>query len=164
MAYQNNTNLAYDLSLFDKSNRENREKREVKPKLKLSEVPSVSKSGSKLKLAAAAILVFSAFCAVNYSNTQKDDVTLRVEQQQAVLQNAIDDNALLQSKLDSKVNTAYIEKYAEETLGMTKVSPSQKKYISVKPCSGRAGGKSRLYRRDKIMVERGYGIHWILTA
>lgn len=131
MAYQNNTNLAYDLSLFDKSNRENREKREVKPKLKLSEVPSVSKSGSKLKLAAAAILVFSAFCAVNYSNTQKDDVTLRVEQQQAVLQNAIDDNALLQSKLDSKVNTAYIEKYAEETLGMTKVSPSQKKYISV---------------------------------
>lgn len=133
MSYQNNTNLAYNLSLFDTSNKENREKREleVKSKITLSEAPSVSKSGSKLKVAAAAVLVFSALCAVNYSNTKMDDVSLLVEEQQQILQNAIDDNELLQSKLDSKVNTSYIEKYAEETLGMTKVSPSQKKYISV---------------------------------
>ena len=29
------------------------------------------------------------------------------------------------------MNTAYIEKYAEETLGMTKVSASRKEYMSV---------------------------------
>lgn len=131
MGYQTNSNLAYDLSLFDRSGKENREKRETKPKLSLSEAPSVSKSGSKAKAAAAAILVFAALCAVNYSNTKKDDVALLVENQQKELQDALDDNELLQSKLDSKVNTSYIEKYAVETLGMTKVSPSQKKYISV---------------------------------
>ena len=131
MSYQNNSNLAYDLSLFDRSNRENREKREEKPKIKITETPSVSKSGSKLKLALAAVVVFGALCAVNYSNTRVDDLSVLIEDQQTELQNALDDNALLQNKLDSMVNTSYIEKYAEETLGMTKVSPSQKKYISI---------------------------------
>ena len=131
MSYQNNSNLAYDLSLFDRSNRENREKREEKPKIKITETPSVSKGGSKLKLALAAVVVFGALCAVNYSNTRVDDLSVLIEDQQTELQNALDDNALLQNKLDSMVNTSYIEKYAEETLGMTKVSPSQKKYISI---------------------------------
>ena len=131
MSYQNNTNLAYDLSLFDRSNRESREKSAPKPNIKLKEAPSVSKSGSKLKVAMAAVTVFAALCAVNYSNTKVDDVSRLYEQQQAEFQSALDDNALLQNKLESMVNTSYIEKYAEETLGMTKVSPSQKKYINV---------------------------------
>lgn len=131
MSYHNNSNLAYDLSLFDRSNRENREKRGVNPKLRLSEAPSVSKSGSKFKVVAAAVVVLAAFCAVNYSNTKMDEMALMIENQQDELQNALDDNTLLQNRLESTVNTSYIEKYAEETLGMTKVSPSQKKYISV---------------------------------
>ncbi len=131
MSYHNDSNLAYDLSLFDRSNRENREKREEKPKIKITETPSVSKSGSKFKLAVAAVVVFGALCAVNYSNTKVDDISVLIEDQQAELQNALDDNALLQNKLDSMVNSSYIEKYAEENLGMTKVSPSQKKYISI---------------------------------
>ncbi len=131
MSYHNNSNLAYDLSLFDRSNRENREKREANPKLRLSEAPSVSKSGSKFKVVAAAVVVLAALCAVNYSNTKMDEMALMIEDQQDELQNALDDNTLLQNKLESTVNTSYIEKYAEETLGMTKVSPSQKKYISV---------------------------------
>ncbi|MCH5204269.1 MAG: hypothetical protein J1F03_05940 [Oscillospiraceae bacterium] len=131
MSYQHNSNLAYDLSLFDRSNRDIREKRAEKPNIKLKEAPSVSKSGSKLKVGAAAVMVFAALCAVNYSNTKKDDISRLYEEQQQELQNALDDNALLQNKLEAMVNTSYIEKYAEETLGMTKVSPSQKKYISV---------------------------------
>ncbi len=131
MSYHNETNLAYDLSLFDRSNRQNREKRPEKPKINITDTPSVSKTGSKLKLGLAAIVVFGALCAVNYSNTRVDDVSTLVEDQQTKLQNAMDDNALLQNKLDTMVNTSYIEKYAEETLGMTKVSPSQKKYISI---------------------------------
>lgn len=131
MSYHNETNLAYDLSLFDRSKRENREKREEKPRIKISETPSVSKSGSKVKLALAAVVVFGALCAVNYSNTRVDDLSMQIEKQQTELQDALDDNALLQNKLDTMVNASYIEQYAEETLGMTKVSPSQKKYISI---------------------------------
>lgn len=135
MAYTNipidNTNLAYDLSRFDRSEREQREKEAPKSKMHLAPVHSVSKSGSKLKVVAVALLFLGAFTAVNCSNTRKDDAARLVEQQQAVLQSALDDNALLKSRLDSKVNTAYIEKYAAEKLGMVKVSASQKKYISV---------------------------------
>ena len=47
------------------------------------------------------------------------------------LSNAQDNNALLQSKLDTKVNISYIEQYATQELGMQKVSASQKKYVSV---------------------------------
>lgn len=131
MSYQNNSNLAYDLSLFDRSNKENRENHAEKTKIRLKERPSVSKSGSKLKAGLAAVTVLAALCAVNYSNARRDDISRLYEAQQKELQNALDDNALLQNRLETMVNTSYIEKYAEETLGMTKVSPSQKKYISV---------------------------------
>ena len=127
MSYQHETNLAYDLSLFE---RKTGEKREQKPSIRLKEAPSVSKSGSKFKAALAAVTVFAALCAVNYSNAKVDDITRLYEQQQADLQDELDTNALLQNKLETMVNTSYIEKYAEETLGMSKVSPSQKKYIS----------------------------------
>lgn len=135
MAYSeipiDNTNLAYDLSRFDRTEREQREQKAPTSKMHLAPAFSVSKSGSKLKAAAVALLFFAAFFAVNCSNTRKDDAARLVEQQQSELQSALDDNALLKSRLDGKVNTAYIEKYAAETLGMVKVSASQKKYISV---------------------------------
>ena len=54
-----------------------------------------------------------------------------VAEQQEILNEAEDDNALLQSRLDSKVNISYIEQYATENLGMEKVTSAQKKYISV---------------------------------
>lgn len=128
MSYQHNTNLAYDLSLFDRTTEK---KHEQKPNIKLKAAPSVSKSGSKFKVAMAAITIFAALCAVNYSNARVDDITRLYEQQQADYRDELDTNAVLQNKLEAMVNTSYIEKYAEETLGMTKVSPSQKKYISV---------------------------------
>lgn len=126
-----NTNLAYDLSRFDKTEREQRAEEAPKSRMHLVPAVSVSKSGSKLKVAAAALVLFGAFCAVNCSNTRKDDSLRLVEQQQTELKNALNDNSLLKSKLDGKVNTAYIEKYATEKLGMVKVSASQKQYISV---------------------------------
>lgn len=126
-----NTNLAYDLSRFDKTEREQRAEEAPKSEMHLAPAVSVSKSGSKLKVAAAALVLFGAFCAVNCSNTRRDDALRLVEQQQTELKNALNDNSLLKSRLDGKVNTAYIEKYATEKLGMVKVSASQKQYISV---------------------------------
>lgn len=135
MAYTNipidNTNLAYDLSRFDRQEREQREKQAPKSKMHLAPAASVSKSGSVIKVVLAAIFFFALFCAVNVSNTHRDDAARLVEQQQAALTSALEDNSLLKSRLDSKINTAYIEKYASEKLGMVKVSASQKKYISV---------------------------------
>lgn len=135
MNYYNNTNLAYDLSRFDMSGREQREEQRKKDeearKIRMAPQLSVSKSGSKLMVFMTAVAVFAALFAVNYYNTKNDDVARMVSNQQAVLAEARDDNALLQSQLDSKVNIGYIEKYATENLGMTKVGAQQKKYISV---------------------------------
>lgn len=131
----NNTNLAYDLSRFDMSGREQREEQRKKDeearKIRMAPHLSVSKSGSKLLVFATAVVAFLALFAVNYYNAKNDDAARMVSEQQSVLAAAREDNALLQSKLDSKVNIGYIEQYATEKLGMTKVGAQQKKYISV---------------------------------
>lgn len=131
----NNTNLAYDLSRFDTTGRDQREEQRKKDaearKIRMAPQLSVSKSGNKFLVVLTAVVVFAALFAVNYSNSRNDDVARMVAKQETVLAAAQDDNALLQSKLDSKVNIGYIEKYATENLGMTKVSSQQKKYISV---------------------------------
>ena len=135
VAHRDNTNLAYDLSRFDSTAREQREREraeEEKQRRQIRIAPhSVSKTGSIFKIFSVTVVLFAALCAVNWSSTTKDDMARKVTQQQALLDNAKDDNALLQSKLDSKVNISYIEQYATDELGMEKVSSAQKKYISV---------------------------------
>lgn len=133
--HRNNTNLAYDLSRFDSTAREERERQRAEEKRQRRQIRiaphSVSKTGSISKIISVTIVLFAAMCAVNWSGTAKDDMARKVAQQQALLDEMKDDNALLQSKLDSKVNISYIEQYATENLGMEKVTSAQKKYISV---------------------------------
>lgn len=129
-----NTNLAYDLSRFDTSERERREKErreDAKSKIRLAPQISLSKSGSKLKLVAVVAVFFAALLTVTYFNAKSDDAARMVYNQESLLDSAKDDNALLQNKLDAVANIGYIEKYATENLGMTKVASSQKKYLVV---------------------------------
>lgn len=130
-----NSNLAYDLSRFDttdRSRREEQRKREREARqIRMAPQLSVSKSGNKFLVFMASVAICAMLFAVNYYNAKNDDVSRMVTEQQELLDAAMDDNALLQSKLDSKVNISYIEQYATENLGMTKVSSAQKKYISV---------------------------------
>lgn len=132
--YTDNTNLAYDLSRFDTAEREKRvkERREAEEqKIKMAPVVSVSKSGSKFKLVAVVTVLFLALFAVTCFKVRNDDVARSVTDQQMILTSAKDDNALLQSKLDAIANIGYIEKYAAENLGMTKVTASQKNYLGI---------------------------------
>ncbi len=131
--YSDNTNLAYDLSRFDTTERDRREKERKKAQAKINMAPAVSlsKSGSKTAAFVAVLAIFSALFAANYFNIKKDDAVRMVTEQRAALEQAQDDNELLQSRLDSIANIGYIEQYATENLGMTKVSASQKKYISI---------------------------------
>lgn len=136
MAYPfDNTNLAYDLSMFDTTERERREKQrraeEKARAIHLAPANRVSTSGSKFKIIMFSMMMFAALFAVNYYHTKKDDAVRMVAQQEELRNAAQDDNELLQSKLDSKANIGYIEQYATEKLGMSKVAASQKKYISV---------------------------------
>lgn len=132
MNYFDNTNLAYDLSRFDTEERErrSRERKEQAAKIHMAPQASVAKSGSKLKLVAVVAAFFAALFTVAYFNVKSDDVARMVVNQQEKLDSVKDDNAMLQSKLDFVANTGYIEKYAVESLGMTKVTSTQKQYKS----------------------------------
>lgn len=129
-----NTNLAYDLSRFDTTERERREKErreDAKSKIRLAPQISLSKSGSKLKLVAVITVFFAALLMVTYFNAKSDDVARMVSDQETLLASAKADNVLLQNKLDTVANIGYVEKYATENLGMTKITSNQKEYLSM---------------------------------
>lgn len=128
------SNLAYDLSHFDNTARREQERqqdRERRANAIQMNKHSVSRSGSKFGIVVCAIAAFGALWAVNVQNTKVDDIARMVDDQKTLLAEAQDENSLLQSRLDSKVNIGYIEEYAVNQLGMSKVSNSQINYLSV---------------------------------
>lgn len=131
-----NTNLAYDLSRFDVAEQEKHNAHRVKEQEKAKQEirmnsRSVSRSGSRLKVIVAGSVVFAALCIVNIQLTSADDWARKVTEQQALLTAAQEENSLLQSRLDSKINIGYIEEFAASELGMAKVTNSQIQYLSV---------------------------------
>lgn len=133
---QYESNLAYDLSRFDveeqeAQSRERQQKQEqAKQEIRMNS-RSVSRSGSRLKVVACVSAVFAALCIVNFQMTTADDWARKVTDQKALLTAAQEENSLLQSRLETKVNTGYVEEYATKQLGMAKVSNSQIQYLSV---------------------------------
>ena len=128
------SNLAYDLSHFDNTARREQERqqdRERRANAIQMNKHSVSRSGSKFGIVVCAIAAFGALWAVNVQNTKVDDIARMVDDQKTLLAEAQDENSLLQSRLDSKVNIGYIGEYAADQLGMSKVSNSQINYLSV---------------------------------
>lgn len=128
------SNLAYDLSHFDNTARREQERqqdRERRANAIQMNKHSVSRSGSKFGIVVCAIAAFGALWAVNVQNTKVDDIARMVDDQKTLLAEAQDENSLLQGRLDSKVNIGYIEEYAADQLGMSKVSNSQINYLSV---------------------------------
>ena len=134
----NRTNLAYDLSRFDtaeideraRKRREEYQQEQQARQLMLNS-RSASKTGSLLKIVSVCVVFLAIFSAVNYQNVRVDSMARKITAQQEQLVNAQEENALLQSKLDAKVNTAYVEDYATNVLGMVKISQSQVDYLEV---------------------------------
>lgn len=128
------SNLAYDLSHFDNTARKEQERQQDRERrareIKMNK-HSVSRSGSRFLIVACAVAVFGALWAVNVQNTKEDDIARMVDDQKKLLAEAQDENSLLQSRLDSKINISYIEEYAANELGMSKVTNSQINYLSV---------------------------------
>ncbi|MGN0686644.1 MAG: hypothetical protein ACI4KA_00895 [Oscillospiraceae bacterium] len=131
-----NSNLAYDLSRFDvaeqeKQNKHRKEEQEkAKQEIRMNS-RSVSRSGSRIKLLLSVGVLFGAFWLLNCQMTKADDWARMVSDQNAALTAAQEENALLQSKLESMMNIGYIEEYASKQLGMAKVSNAQVQYLSV---------------------------------
>ncbi len=132
-----NSNLAYDLSRFDvaeqeKQNSHRREQQEqAKQEIRMNS-RSVSRSGSRVKVLLVGAVAFAALCIVNVQKTSADDWSRMVAEKQTEFTAAQEENSLLQTRLDSKVNNiGYIEEYATAQLGMAKVTNTQVQYLKV---------------------------------
>ena len=136
--YTDTSNLAYDygydFSHFDERQIQHRKEKAQAQKQERSPMKfAVTKEtvGTGVIAVACIIAVFAAVTSINIVSTECYDTANRVVKQQEALRAAEETNALLQSKLDSKVNINYIEEYATVNLGMQKVTAAQKSYISV---------------------------------
>lgn len=148
MAY-NNSNAAYDLNLFDEDygtsapkRRADEPAKRVKRKksgkvVKFSE-ENVHKSRrrrhSPLKIAvgvvtaAAVTFVIGAILVGQVKLTELNQEIISAQTTLADAQSVYTQN---QMKLEEKLSNSEIEKYAAETLGMTKASNAQKEFISL---------------------------------
>ncbi len=135
--YNDNSNLAYDLSLFDtdedleRKKRERRKQREEQAKIKISDKKSISRNGSVLAavavVAAAAIVAFSLLG----SKSRISELTSSISETKNEIELAERENVRLNSVLDSMYTLDNVESIASQELGLQKTQSSQITFITL---------------------------------
>ena len=132
--YNDNSNLAYDLSLFDvdeELERKKAKKREEKAAIKMTDKKAVSRNGNVfaalVAVSCAAIVAFS----ILYSKVQLSDYTSMISETKTQLEQAERENLRLNAELDSMVTLDNVEQIASEELGLQKTENSQISFVSL---------------------------------
>lgn len=132
--YNDNSNLAYDLSLFDvdeELERKKAKKREEKAAIKMTEKKAISRNGNVfaalVAVSCAAIVAFS----ILYSKVQLSDYTSMISETKTQLEQAERENLRLNAELDSMVTLDNVEQIASEELGLQKTENSQISFVSL---------------------------------
>ena len=130
--YNDNQNLAYDLSLSDvdeELERKKAKKREEKAAIKMTDKKAVSRNGSVfaalIATTCAAIVAFS----ILYSKVQLSDYTSMISETKTQLEQAERENLRLNAELDSMVTLDNVEQIASEELGLQKTENSQISFV-----------------------------------
>ena len=135
--YNDNTNLAYDLSLFDtdeeteRRRKQREEKKKESAKIKLSEKKSIGRNGSAVAALAAVSFVAVIAFALLYSKVQISDYTSMISETKNAIEQTERENIRLQSVLDGMYTLDNVEKMASEQLGLQKTQSSQITYITL---------------------------------
>jgi len=129
MLIPNRTSVAYDFDLFDVRERE----AEVnKPKINMTAgAQTASRSGSAFKILLIAVCAVMLPIYFLSSKVQLSELSGMISNTLAELEQATGDNARLQAELDSIVTTARVQEFAENELGMQKITTSQGVRISL---------------------------------
>lgn len=132
--YNDNSNLAYDLSLFDvdeELERKKARKREEKTAIRMTEKKAVGRNGNAfgalVAVSCAAIVAFS----ILYSKVQLSDYTSMISETKTQLEQAERENLRLNAELDSMVTLDNVEQIASEELGLQKTENSQITFVSL---------------------------------
>lgn len=131
--YTDNTNLAYDLSLFDVDEEEERrraKKRAEKSNIKITEKKAVARNGSVFMAVASAVTVVVIAFAILYSKVQLSDYTAMISDVKTEIQLAERENLRLNAELDSMVTLDNVESIATNELGLQKTQNSQVIFVT----------------------------------
>ena len=135
--YNDNSNLAYDLSLFEtdedleKKKAARQKQKQEQAKIKLSEKKSVGRNGSAVAaIAAVSFAGIIAFTLLN-SKVKISDYTAMISETKNEIELAERENVRLNSELDSMYTLDNVEKIASQELGLQKTQSSQITYITL---------------------------------
>lgn len=127
----NKTNVAYDFSQFETSERaEQRAKQKSGNHIKMHKV-SVAKSGNWFKT--VVFVAFAAVLAFAFVNGKAilSELSIDISKGTSALEEAKSENARLQAELDNMVTLSKVDEIATTSLGLQKTVKSQVRYISV---------------------------------
>lgn len=132
--YNGNTNLAYDLSLFEVDEdleRKKERKREEKSHIKITEKKAVARNGSIFgTIAAAGVCIAIAFSILN-SKVELSDYTAMISEVKTELEAEQRENDRLNAELDSMVTLDNVESIAASELGLQKTQNSQISFVTL---------------------------------
>lgn len=135
--YNDNSNLAYDLSLFDtdealERKRAEREKQKKEAaSIKMTQKKSVGRNGSVIAALAAVTFVAIIAFSILYSKVQISNYTTMISETKNEIEQVKRDNVRLNAELDSMYTLDNVEKIASEELGLQKTQSSQITFITL---------------------------------
>ncbi len=132
--YNGNSNLAYDLSLFDvdeEYEKKKAKKREEKNKIKINEKKAVARNGNAFTMVMAAVACIAIAFSIIYSKIELADYTAMISEVKTELEEAQRDNNRLNAELDSMVTLDNVETIAATELGLQKTQNSQINFVTL---------------------------------
>ena len=137
MYYDHNSNLAYDLSLFDtdeeleRRRREREKQKAERDKIKITEKKSIGRNGSVAAVVIVVAFALTVAFSVLYSKVQISEYTTMISETKNEIELAERENVRLNSELDSMYTLDNVEKIASEELGLQKTQSSQITFITL---------------------------------
>jgi cell division protein FtsL len=121
--------MAYNFDLFDESAREERE-----PKIKRAARTareSVARRGNAFKILVLAGLAVLLPIYILASKVELSELTGKINTAQSELEQAQSENLRLQAELDNIVTLSRVEEFAQNELGMQRITTAQGTHISL---------------------------------
>lgn len=132
--YDGNSNLAYDLSLFETDEeyeRKKEKKREEKSKIKITEKKAVARNGSVFATVVSVVACIAIAFAILHSKVELSDYTTMISEVKSELEAEQRENLRLNAELDSMVTLDNVENIASTELGLQKTQNSQIEFVAL---------------------------------
>ncbi|MBQ8175922.1 MAG: hypothetical protein IJ035_02670 [Oscillospiraceae bacterium] len=132
--YNGNSNLAYDLSLFEvdeEYEKKKEQKREEKSHIRMTEKKAVARNGSIFATVVSAVLCIAVAFSILYSKVELAEYTAMISEVKTQLETEQRENDRLNAELDSMVTLDNVESIAATELGLQKTQNSQINFVTL---------------------------------